>query len=110
MNTIESINLVNLKNIIGEVEKQAWDGKQAEITLNIGEDVLTFTGYIFEPYYECFESTVLIKLNDECLFYEESHCVGPYKMEVIHKGKYSRLEDALSMLTQRYQQRIKKLS
>lgn len=94
---------INFEEIIKDIERNVWDNtKTSVIEFKIGEDNLTIKGSIYEPVYDCYESTVEIYLNEECFFAEESYSFAPYKVEVEQKGKYDSIKKALCMLQEKY--------
>ena len=69
-----------------------------EVTYNSGLDKLEFIPTTIEPTYECFETVVQVKLNDNYLYKPEGRNVAPYKNELFQDGMFKKPEDVVAFL------------
>lgn len=69
-----------------------------EVTYYSGEDVLEFIPTTIEPTYECFETTMHIKLNGNYIYKPEGRNVGAYKNILVQEGKFESKEDVVAFL------------
>lgn len=86
-------------DVIDKCAHAAWDrdANRTKVFKAKNGFVLTFTGHIFEPDYECFETTCRVTLDDgkrKTVLYDQiDRNVAPYKNIAITTGSIKKIEE-----------------
>lgn len=80
---------IDFKEKFRALEESAWykNGSKSMYIIS-GKDVLEIEGYIYEPRYESFSTTHLLRLNNEVLYGKDSRSVAEYRNEIYTFGKF----------------------